>query len=115
MSDVVEFFRARLSEKLRAALAERNREAIRTLRCVMAALDNASAISHEEVARHTAASITEAPRRHLGTYEITEILRVEIDMRSKAIAEYERVGNAAQAGQLRDDIAIIEHMATLLP
>lgn len=59
MRDTAEWFRARLSEKVRAALAERDQAALRTLRYMMAAIDHAGAISREEVARLTA-----APERH---------------------------------------------------
>lgn len=114
MRDAAEWFRARLSEKVRAALADRDRAALRTLRCMMAAIDNAGAISQEEATRLSAASITKAPRRCLGEREIAAILQAEIDTRGKAADAYERIGNAAQAAQLRDDITTIEHLTMLL-
>ena len=114
MSDAADRFRARLAEELRAAFAVRNREATRTLRCIMAALDNAGAVSPEAQARYAAASITEAPRRPLSEQEIAALLQAEIAARSKTADIYEHVGNAAQATQLRDEIATIAHLTTLL-
>jgi uncharacterized protein YqeY len=114
MRDAAEWFRARLSEKVRAAMAERDLATLRTLRCMMAVIDNAGAISQEEVARLTAASITEAPRKHLTEQELAELLQTEIDARARAADAYERVGNVAQATLLREEIATIEHLTTLL-
>jgi hypothetical protein len=112
MSDPAERFRTRLSEQLRAAFADRDSAAIRTLRCVMAALDNAGAVSLEEASR-AAPSTTETPRRRLSEREIAEILQAEIAARSKAAAEYTRLGNGAQAAKLHDEIATIQHLTTL--
>ena len=111
MSDAADQFRARLSEKLRVALTDRDRETIRSLRSIMSALDNATAVSQEEGA---ISSATEVPRRTLSEREIAEILQAEIDSRSEAADQYERIGNSAQAVQLRDDIATIEQLAMLL-
>lgn len=62
MSDPAEHFRALLSEQLRAALAARNGEAVRTLRCVMAAIDNAGAVPLEAIT----AVAPRRPRRRAG-------------------------------------------------
>ena len=113
MSDPAERFRARLSEQLRLAFAGRDGEKIRTLRCVMAAIDNAGAVSLEEV-RGAAPSTTETPRRRLSEREIAEILQAEIAARSRAADDYARLGNGAQAANLHDDIATIQHLTALL-
>ena len=113
VNDPAERFRATLSEQLRAAFAARDSEAIRTLRCVMAAIDNAGAVSLEE-ARRAAPSSTETPRRRLSEQEITEILQAEIAARSRAADDYARLGNSAQAAKLHDEIATIQHLTTLL-
>ncbi len=113
MSDPAERFRARLSEQLRAAFAARDSAAIRTLRCVMAAVDNTGAVSLEEV-RGAAPSTTETPRRRLSEREIAEILQAEIAARSRAADDYARLGNGAQAANLHDDIATIQHLTALL-
>lgn len=115
MNDAAEEFRAKLSEELRAAFTARNQEAMRTLRSIMSVLDNASAVSQEAAARLAAVSIHEVPRKRLGKQEIVELLQAEIAERNKAADIYEQIGNAAQAAQLRDDVALIQHLATLLP
>lgn len=113
MNDAAERFRAGLSEQLRAALTDRDRERIHTLRCIMAALDNATAVPQQKEDGTTTPSPTEVPRRYLGEQEIAEILRTEIEARSSAADEYERVGNPLQAARLRDEITTIQHLATL--
>ena len=113
VNDPAERFRARLSEQLRAAFAARDSATIRTLRCVMAAIDNAGAVSLEEV-RRAATATTETPRRRLSEQEIAEILQVEIAAKSRAADQYTRLGNGAQAAKLHNDIATIQHLTTLL-
>lgn len=114
MIDAAEQFRASLAEELRTAFAARDHAAIRTLRCVMAAVDNSGAISREAQASYAAASITEAPRKPLSEQAIAEILQAEIAARSRAAALYERAGDGVQATQLRYEITTIEHLTTLL-
>ena len=113
MRDPAERFRARLSEQLRTAFADRDSEAIRTLRCVMAAIDNAGAVPLTE-ARRAAPAATETPRRSLSEQEIADILQAEIAARSRAADQYTRLGNGAQAAKLHNDIATIQHLTTLL-
>jgi len=84
-------------------------ETVRTLRCVMAAIDNAGAVSLEEV-RRAAPSTTETPRKSLSEQEIAEILQAEIAARRRVAEEYARLGNAAQAAKLHAEIATIQHL-----
>ena len=114
MSDAAERFRARLAEELSAALAKRDREAIRTVRCIMSVLDNAGAVSQDAQATYAAASITEVPRRAVSEAEIAALLQAEVAARNRNADTYERVGNLTQAARLRDEIALIEHLATRL-
>lgn len=114
MSDVAEHFRVGLSRMLRTALTERDAHATRTLRCIMAVVDNAGALSPEEQASYLAASMTEAPRRRLSEPELAAILEAEIADRRKTATAYERRGNTDQAALLRAEIALIEQMELLL-
>lgn len=114
MIDAAEQFRARLAEELRTAFAAHDRAAIRTLRCIMAAVDNSGAISRTAQAAYVAASITEAPRKPLSEQAIAEILLAEISARRRAADLYERAGNVVQVDELRTEIATIEHLTTLL-
>lgn len=113
-NDAAEWFRTRLSDDLRAAFAARDRTAIRTLRCIMAAIDNAGAVAVDANATHTA-SHTEVPRRPLSEAEIAAILQAEIAARARVADEYERRGNAVQADELRHEIATIQPLVALLP
>lgn len=102
MSDAADRFRTRLTEELRAASARRDRETMRTVRCVMAALDNAGAISQDAQTAYVAASITEAPRRAISEVEIAALLQAELAARSKSADLYERAGNSTQSAQLKN-------------
>lgn len=112
-NDAAEWFRTRLSDDLRAAFAARDRAAIRTLRCIMAAIDNAGAVAVDANATHVAPS-TEVPRKPLSEPEIAAILQAEIAARARVADEYERRGNAVQAGELRHEIATIQPLTALL-
>lgn len=113
MSDPAEHFRALLSEQLRAAFAARNGEAVRTLRCVMAAIDNAGAVPLEAITA-VAPATTETPRRRLSEPEIADILQAEIAARNRVAAEHARRSNDKQAASLYAEIATIQHLTTLL-
>lgn len=113
MRDPAERFRASLSEQLRTAFADRNGEAVRTLRCVMAAIDNAGAVPLDEV-RRVAPTTTETPRKSLSEQEIAGILQAEIAARNRVAAEHARRGNDAQAASLHAEIAVIQQLTTLL-
>jgi len=114
MPDAAESFRTTLADELRAAFAARDHDAIRTLRCVMAAVDNAGALSQAASAQYAAASITEVPRRRLDQQEIAALLQAEIAARSRTVEIYARTGNTAHATQLAAEITTIERLATRL-
>lgn len=113
--DAAEGFRITLSDSLRAAMVARDRDAVRALRSVMAAIDNAGAVTPPTAASDAAASPTEVPRRPLSADEIAAILQAEIATRSRNAGEYERHGNAAQAAELRYEVATIQPLTALLP
>lgn len=114
-NDAAERFRATLSDTLRAAMLARDSDAVRAMRCIMAAIDNAGAVTPPPGGADAAASPTEVPRRPLSTQEIAAILHAELAARSRNADEYERLGNAAQAAQLRHEIATIQPLTALLP
>ena len=113
--DAAEGFRITLSDTLRAAMVARDRDAVRALRSVMAAIDNAGAVTPPAGTRDAAAPPTEVPRRPLSANEIAAILQAEIATRSRNAGEYERRGNAAQAAELRSEIATLQPLTALLP
>ncbi|WP_413585626.1 hypothetical protein [Bdellovibrio sp. HCB274] len=113
MSDAALKFRKQTSEMLRAAMAARETEAVSAIRAVLAAVDNASAIPKDEIARLDPA-VTEVPRRVVTGQMIAEILKHEIESRRLAQAEYERLGNLAQAEKYRVSLETLEQLLKLL-
>lgn len=112
--DAAEGFRIMLSDTLRAAMVARDRDAVRALRSVMAAIDNAGAVTPPAGAPD-AALPSEVARRPLSVDEIAAILQAEIATRNRNAGEYERRGNAAQAAELRHEVATIRPLIALLP
>ncbi len=99
--DAGEWLRRRLSEELRAALVGHEREAVSTIRCVIAAIDNAGAVP-QPVGRGTLpAKVADVARRVLGHSDVAAILQAEVDERNAAAASYERFGELEKAQQLR--------------
>lgn len=114
MADIVDEFRAKLSEELRAALAKRDKEEVSTIRSLMAALDNAGALSKEEIARLPDFAGAEVPRRKMSQSDIERILQSEIELRKNAFDDYSRIGNAEQAELVERSIATIRRLAAML-
>ncbi len=110
-SDFSIAIRARLQADLRGAMKRRDAVEISTLRCLMAALDNAGAVdspnasagvrewskSTEHVVTGLGAGPTEAPRRALSSIDVGALLKREWDMREAAATTLERHGRAADA------------------
>lgn len=113
--DAAEGFRIMLSDTLRAAMVARDRDAVRALRSVMAAIDNAGAVTPPAGAPDAAPLPSEVARRPLSVDEIAAILQAEIATRNRNAGEYERRGNAAQAAELRHEVATIRPLIALLP
>ncbi len=112
--DTAESFRARLSAELRTAMIKRDHESISTIRCIMAAIDNAGAVAQETATEFMVHSSTEVARRRLDYRDIVKILQNEIDAREMAALGYERTGDTVQAVRLRDSAAMIGRWMALL-
>jgi uncharacterized protein len=92
---VEEEIKSRLSIDLKSAMKDRNAVAIKAIRSLMSAIDNAGAVSVEApkimpmsggIAGATAGlGSTEIPRRDLSAEDIKQIIRKEIDEMAKAI------------------------------
>lgn len=111
---IADSFRAKLSEKLKHALTTKNKEEINTLRSVASALDNASAISSEEISKFSYSSITEVPRRNLNKQNIKETLQAEIKIREIALKDFKRIGNHIEIESILKSIEIIKQLNELL-
>lgn len=114
MANIADNFRTKLSEKLKTALANRNKEEVSTIRSIMSSLDNASAMSKEDIAKMADTSVTEVPRKILSKEDIEDVLRSEISIRTNALNDYERLGNISQAELIRQSISTIQMLSSLL-
>src|SRR5580698_1872466 len=94
-SDAVESLRSRLSADLLTAMKERDKQTIDTLRCLLAALDNAGAQDPKAFG-----SSTEVPRKLLTHNELQAQMQVELASRRTAVIEYERGGRHQDAARL---------------
>jgi len=118
-ADAAEAIRARLQADLRTAMKQRRRHETATLRCLIAALDNAGAVQvpaakrdysqHEGRSEHVATGNgdgpTEVPRRRLSEDDVQRLLHNEHEERLAAAVEFERLGKPAE--DLRAQAAII--------
>jgi uncharacterized protein len=107
--------RARLRLALRDALKAQDAAAVSALRSVLSAIGNAEAVTREDTAAagassaHIAGTVAglgagEADRRVLSPADVARILRAEVGERLAAADAYERAGQQARAGQLRDEV-----------
>ena len=107
--------RQQLREALRTAMKARDRVTVGVLRSALAAIDNAEAVAVAPVVTQGLAierspigvGATEVDRRQLTPAAIARIVRDEADSRTAAADDYERVGRADRAAQLRDEARIL--------
>jgi hypothetical protein len=101
--------RQRLREALPAAMKARDRATVSALRSTLAAIDNAEAVVVDDGVRRSlaieqspvGAGAAEAERRVLTEADVERIVQAEVAEREAAATEYERVGHADRAAQLR--------------
>lgn len=113
MIDASQTFRTKLMAELKVKMASKQTEAIGAIRAIMSAMDNASAIPKEEIAG-LPPSTTEVPRKLVTKENIEHIISAEIEMRTKAVQEYERLGNTSEADKLRQSLITLEALKSLL-
>ena len=103
-------FRQRLREDLKTAMRARNEGEVRLLRALGAAIDNAEAVplGDEELRRFTEG---EMARRELSDADIAELLARERSERLEAAADFDRLGQAAEAERLRAEAALVARYA----
>ena len=100
--DDVEPLRARLSADLLVAMKARDKSTIDTIRCLLAAVDNAGAQDPKVFG-----SSVEVPRKPLTQSDLQALMQAEVTSRSAAVIEYERGGRHQDAGHLRAELVII--------
>jgi uncharacterized protein YqeY len=107
-ADFAETMRARLQADLRDAMKRRDAAAISTLRCLIAAIDNAGAVEARE-----AGGATEVARRVLTARDVGAVLRREWEARETAAATLERHGR--DAGAPRGEMSIVANYLNVKP
>ena len=109
-------FKARLRADLKAAMQARATDEVRLLRTLIAALDNAEAVSgapDKYVPRAFGDPSGEVPRLVLDDEAVSRLLASEIESRLAAADDYERHGEAEQARRLRDEAGLIDRYAAV--
>jgi uncharacterized protein YqeY len=114
--DPTEAMRTRIQADLRLAMKARDSLETAVLRCLLAALDNAGAITpppgrarfagSEHVATGAAWGSAEATRRSLTAAEVDGLMAREVAARRDAAVEFERCGRPADADAARSEMAI---------
>lgn len=102
--------RDRLRTALPAAMKARDAAAVTALRSALAAIENAEAVPAPAPGDGPSGlglpavglGATEAARRELDDAEVEQIVRDEVAERFDAAAEYDRLGQLAEAARLRD-------------
>lgn len=102
ITDAVAPLRSRLSADLLVAMKARDQAAIDTLRCLLAALENAGAQDPKAFA-----GSTEIPRKSLTPTELQALLQAEVASRRKTVIDYERGGRHQDAARLRAELVLL--------
>jgi uncharacterized protein YqeY len=108
MNDAAELIRARLGGDLLHAMKSRDSIATSTLRSLLAALDNASAVPVSTPLVPVFGRSGDVARRILSAADCEGILETEARTRRVAATEYERLGRHDEAARLRAELAVIE-------
>lgn len=111
--------RQRLRRDLREAMKRRETTAVRAIRSLLAAIDNAEAAPLEEttvsgahIARATlGAGSGDRPRRELTSADLARVLGAELSERDGARQEYRRAGREGEAAELDREIEILSRYA----
>lgn len=105
--DAANGMKDRLRADLLAAMKERDMAEVGTLRTLIAALDNAEAPpAAQRVAMPGDDMTTETERLLLDAGTVAAVIAAEIAERERAAAEFDRLGRADRAAQLRAEAAI---------
>ena len=96
----------RLKAHLRHAMKSRDVVVTMTLRTMLSALDNATAVEVDRSYVPMAGRTPDVPRRELSEHEQIELLQHEAEGRRRALQQYEQLGKDAEAMQLRRELEV---------
>ena len=106
-NDAAVALHVRVGEDLRTAVAARDLNAVRVLRILLAALDNAQAVPLDDLPNGGQDLTGDVPRRTLTAQQVQAILQGEMASRRAALAMTMRAGRADAAAQLRAELALL--------
>lgn len=95
-----------LKADLLAAMKARENVRVMTLRTMISALDNASAVEVDTSFVPMEGRTPDVPRRELSEIEQLELLRGEAAQRRHALHQYEDLGKVAEAARLRAELEV---------
>jgi uncharacterized protein YqeY len=98
--------RERLKEDLKQAIRAREKATMATLRTMLAALDNAEAVTLDASFQPVVGLNNDVPRKVLREEDFLQVLRMEANGRRSAIATYEALGRVEEAARLRAELAV---------
>ena len=108
--------RTRLRRDLSAAMKARNPVAVFALRSALAAIENAEAVEvitprqvagNEYIAGATSGRAAEVERRALTDTDVRGLVQSQVDQRSMAVREYEKLGRQDVADRLRAEADVL--------
>lgn len=102
--DAAEAMRQKLQTDLRAAIKERQTLDVAVLRGLIAAIDNAGAVS---LAAKSEPPQHEVERRHLDSGEVQALLRREYEAHQAAASEFARLGRSVESERANFASAIV--------
>jgi uncharacterized protein YqeY len=91
---------------LRAAMKARETIRVATLRSMIAALDNATAVAVDPTLVPMEGRTPDVPRREVSVQEQLDILHAEAAGRRSAMQRYQQLGKADEAERLRAELAV---------
>jgi hypothetical protein len=95
-----------LKTDLRTAMKVRDTLRVATLRTMISALDNATAVAVDTSLVPLEGRTPDVPRRELNVQEQLDILRAEAAGRRSAVERYERLGKEQEAARIRAELEV---------
>jgi uncharacterized protein YqeY len=116
--------RAEMRRALTAAMKARDASAVRALRSVLAAIDNAEAADLSAAPRQESGVIAggvaglgagEVARRTVTEQDVRDVLSTAIAERETAVLQYDALQRPDEAHRLRDEVAVLRSLASGRP
>lgn len=97
-----------LKADLPGVMKARDKDAVNALRSVIAAIDNAGAVTVDTSVVPMVGRTADVPRRELSETEIRAILQKEADERHASADRYDQLGQSEAASHVRTEAAVIQ-------